>query len=225
MSIVYQERLAETPFAQTVARIYAEQEGCSLIPADGHGYLYTTTLNGKTSISVGGPITKAISLPHSAGAESIGIRLGMGTFIPQLPIDRLVNGVITLPEAGSKSFWLNGSAWQFPDHDNADTFIDRLERDGALVRDPVIQSALHGEASDLSLRTVQRHFLRATGISHIALRQIQRAQRAALLLQQGMTILDTVFEAGYFDQPHLTRSLSLLVGQTPAQIMRRVEHT
>jgi methylphosphotriester-DNA--protein-cysteine methyltransferase len=37
-------------------------------------------------------------------------------------------------------------------------------------------------------------------------------------LEQGMPIRDTVFEAGYFDQPHLTRALKHFIGQTPAQI-------
>jgi hypothetical protein len=29
-----------------------------------------------------------------------------------------------------------------------------------------------------------------------------------------------VYLAGYFDQPHLTRSLKYLIGQTPAEIAR-----
>src|SRR3712207_8595796 len=48
---------------------------------------------------------------------------------------------------------------------------------------------------------------RSTGLSHSHIRQVERAQRAAALLQQGVSIPDTVFELGYFDQPHLTRSL------------------
>jgi methylphosphotriester-DNA--protein-cysteine methyltransferase len=39
-------------------------------------------------------------------------------------------------------------------------------------------------------------------------------------LKQGVSILDTVHEAGYFDQAHLTRSLKYLIGQTPAKIAR-----
>jgi Transcriptional regulator containing an amidase domain and an AraC-type DNA-binding HTH domain len=35
-----------------------------------------------------------------------------------------------------------------------------------------------------------------------------------------MSILDVVYEAGYYDQPHLTRSLKYFIGQTPAQIMQ-----
>jgi AraC-like DNA-binding protein len=44
---------------------------------------------------------------------------------------------------------------------------------------------------------------------------------ATHLLQQGVSILDTVEQAGYFDQPHLTRSLKYLIGQTPAQILQK----
>jgi hypothetical protein len=40
------------------------------------------------------------------------------------------------------------------------------------------------------------------------------------MLRQGLPILDTVEEAGYFDQPHLTRSLKQFVGRTPAEIIR-----
>jgi AraC-like DNA-binding protein len=39
-------------------------------------------------------------------------------------------------------------------------------------------------------------------------------------LQQGVPIPDAVYEAGYFDQPHLTRSLKQWVGHTPAQLVR-----
>ena len=43
---------------------------------------------------------------------------------------------------------------------------------------------------------------------------------ATNLLTQGISILDTVHEAGYFDQAHLTRSLKHFIGQTPARIIR-----
>jgi methylphosphotriester-DNA--protein-cysteine methyltransferase len=55
-------------------------------------------------------------------------------------------------------------------------------------------------------------------LTHSALQQIERARQAAALLEQGLSILDVVCEAGYFDQPHLTRSLKRFIGQTPAQI-------
>jgi methylphosphotriester-DNA--protein-cysteine methyltransferase len=52
------------------------------------------------------------------------------------------------------------------------------------------------------------------------IRQIERARCAKNLLKDGISILDTVYRAGYFDQAHLTRSLKHFIGQTPAQIIR-----
>lgn len=70
------------------------------------------------------------------------------------------------------------------------------------------------------MRSVQRRFARATGLTQSAIWHIERAQRAAALLTSGVAILDTVDQAGYFDQPHLTRELRRLIGRTPAQILR-----
>ena len=144
-----------------------------------------------------------------------------GAFLPHLPARTLVDATLTLPEATSTSFWLGGSAWQFPDYDNADTFADWLVREGLLLREPIVGAALQDQPQDLSLSTIQRRFLRATGVTQSAARQIERARSATLLLQQGVSILDTTFEAGYFDQPHLTRSLKQFIGQTPAQILQK----
>jgi methylphosphotriester-DNA--protein-cysteine methyltransferase len=100
-------------------------------------------------------------------------------------------------------------------------FVDRLVRKGLLARDPVVDAASQGQLKDCDPRTLQRHFLWATGLTQSSLRQIERARYATYLLQQGVSILDTVEQAGYFDQPHLTRSLKYLIGQTPAQIQEK----
>lgn len=178
-----------------------------------------TRHNGKTTVTVRGPETKATPLHCSADGEWLGIRFKMGTVMPHLPASTLLDDAVNLPDAGSRSFWLQGSAWQFPDFENADTFVDHLVRDGLLVRDPVVDAALQGQLKDLSVRTAQRHFLRTTGLTQSAVRQIERARYATILLQQGRSILDAVYEAGYFDQTHLTRSLKRFIGQTPTQIM------
>ena len=89
-----------------------------------------------------------------------------------------------------------------------------------ITRDPAVDAVVGGQPPPQSLRSVQRHFLHATGLTHRAVRQIERARYATNLLRQGTSILDTVYEAGYFDQPHLTRSLKLLVGQTPVELAR-----
>ena len=65
---------------------------------------------------------------------------------------------------------------------------------------------------------MQRRFLQATGLTQGAAFRIQRARAATSLLKQGVSILDTVEQTGYFDQPHLTKALKHFVGLTPAQI-------
>ena len=37
-------------------------------------------------------------------------------------------------------------------------------------------------------------------------------------MKRGVSILDTVHEAGYFDQAHLNRAVKILIGQTPLEI-------
>jgi methylphosphotriester-DNA--protein-cysteine methyltransferase len=128
---------------------------------------------------------------------------------------------VNLPGVTGRSFWLQGSAWEYPDFENAETFVTRLLRAGVLARDPAVGAALSGERQALSRRSTQRHFLQATGITHGAYRRIERARYATTLLRRGVPILDTVHQAGYFDQAHLTRSLRRLIGETPARLRER----
>ena len=96
-------------------------------------------------------------------------------------------------------------------------------REGLLLHNPVVESALQGQLRNVTTRTARRHFLRTTGLTQSTIRQIERARYATLLIKQGASILDTVYEAGYSDQPHLTKSLKYFIGQTPAQIMGKGE--
>ena len=115
------------------------------------------------------------------------------------------------------AFWLNDSAWQFPNFDNADTFVEWLERDGLFTHDPVVEAAIRGQRHPRSVRTAQRRFLSTTGLTHAAARQIDRARKATRLLREGMPIPDVIRETSYFDQPHLNHALMRYIGQTPAQ--------
>ncbi len=220
MIFTFEERPSDSSFVETIWRTQSVGGGSFTSLAESHWGIVVTRQRDRTYLTVRGPETKALPAPIPEDAEFFGITFRLGTFMPHLPARNLVDGETNLPEATRQSFWLNGSAWQFPDYDNADTFVDRLVRNGLLVCEPVVVAALRGELNDLSLRSVQRRFVRATGLTHGAVYQIERARRAMILLQQGVSILDTVEQAGYADQPHLTRSLKHFLGQTPAQIIR-----
>ncbi len=220
MIFTFEERPSDSSFVEMIWRTQSVGGGSFISLAESHWGIVVTRQRDRTYLTVRGPETKALPAPIPEDAEFFGITFRLGTFMPHLPARNLVDGETNLPEATRQSFWLNGSAWQFPDYDNADTFVDRLVRNGLLVCEPVVEAALRGELNDLSLRSVQRRFVRATGLTHGAVYQIERARQAMLLLQQGVSILDTVEQAGYADQPHLTRSLKRFLGQTPAQIIR-----
>jgi AraC-like DNA-binding protein len=215
-----EERPSDEPFVERIWRSHSEGTAPFLSIAVSRCELVVTRLDGKTTMTVRGPETKATFLGDSpSDGEWFGILLRLGTFLPHLPTRNLLDTSVTLPEATSSRFWFSGTAWEFPTHDNADIFVRRLVRAGLLAHDPVIEAALQGQIKDLTPRSVQYHFLQATGITQNMARQIERARYATLLLQQGVSISDTVLEAGYYDQSHLTRSLQRFIGQTPAELL------
>jgi AraC-like DNA-binding protein len=220
MDLICEERLSDAPFVERVWRNQGERVGPFISMAETEYALVVTKLKGKTTITLRGPTTRATSAFCPPEAEFFGIQFKPGVFIPNLPPKIVTNRQdLNLPDASTTSFWLNGCAWQFPDFENADTFVNRLVRAGSLVYDPVVSAVLQGQPVETSLRTVQRRFLQATGLTHNTMYQINRAQYATTLLKDGLSILDTVHQAGYFDQPHLTRSLKHFIGLTPAQIV------
>jgi AraC-like DNA-binding protein len=222
MTFLLEDRPSDSSFVTTIWRAQSEGAGSFISIAATHWEMVVTKYRGKTSFTVRGPETKATPLHYQwIGAEWLGIRFKLGTFLPHLPPGHLRDRRdVNLPEATSQSFWLQGSAWEFPTFENADTFVERLVREGLLVRDPVVEAVLQGQPQELSVRAVQYRFLQATGLTHRTVQQIERAKHAIALLQQGASIPDTVYEAGYFDQPHLTRALKRFTGQTAAQIAR-----
>jgi AraC-like DNA-binding protein len=139
--------------------------------------------------------------------------------MPALPTAELVDTAVDLPRAGRDGFWLHGRAWQFPSFETADTFVQRLVREGLLVHDAVVGDSHRGARAKLTARSLRRRFFRATGLTPGLIRQIESARQATALLQSGVSIVDTANACAYFDQPHLTRALKRFIGHTPAQIL------
>lgn len=214
-----EDRASDSPYVERVWRSHSEGAGCFVSVAESRAEIVIARCQGRISVWVRGPETRATRVPYPADAEWLGIRFKPGAYVLPQPASKLVDRKVSLPEAMRGSFWLNGSTWQVPRFDNADTFAEWVARDGVLVADPAVPAALRGEPAGSSLRTLQRHFLQATGITRSMVRQIERARCAALLLRGGVSIPDAAHQAGYFDQPHLTRSIRQFIGQTPAQLL------
>lgn len=221
MDLVCEERLSDSPLVELVWRSQTETENAFTSIAESHYSLVVTRYRGTISLTVRGPETRATPAYGLADMETFGILFKPGVFFSEWAPQRIMDrNDITLPGASANRFWLKGSAWQFPDFDNADTFVSQLVRSQMLVYDPVVDHLLMERIPrDMSLRTMQRRFVQATGMTRVTMHQINRARLAASLLTQGTSILDTIYRAGYYDQPHLTRSLKAYTGFTPAQLL------
>jgi hypothetical protein len=211
-------RLSESPFVSAIWKSHSVSTGTFSSIAVSHWEMVITKQHGKTYINMRGPETKATPATCQEEFEAIGIQFKLGTFMPHLPVTDLVDGAVDLPEAAFKSFWLYGSTWEVPTFDNAEGFVEKLVHDGLLVQEPIVDVVLQDQGAGVSLRSVQRRFLRATGLTLGLVSQIERARHAMDLLEQGVSILDTVELAGYADQPHLTKSLKRFIGETPTNV-------
>lgn len=214
------ERLSDSPYVDAISLGCTTDEGSTIRPAESRWHMVVVREGGNTRLIIAGPLSTSGIVSWGEGGEILWIRFKLGVFMPHLPHKELIDSETHLPGASSKRFWLKGAAWQFPDYENVDTFVDRLARDEILVYDPVIHDVLQGQSTQLSPRTIRHRFAQATGLTQNQVFQIERAQQAALMLSQGVSILDTVYALNYFDQPHMTRALKQWVGYTPAQLYR-----
>jgi AraC-like DNA-binding protein len=167
-----------------------------------------------------GPETLATRVGIPQNAEFFGIQFELGTFLADYGVGKLVDNAEPLSIESDRSFWLNNTKFEIPTFENAEVFVDRLIRAGKLVRDPVVEQTLQRKHVDLTDRSIQRRFIASTGLTYGAVRQMERAERAASLLLDGTPILDVVDSEGYYDQAHLTRSLKRYLGTTPGRITK-----
>jgi hypothetical protein len=222
MNFVFEELATDSPYIQNIWRTRSERAGSFQSLAVSHWELVVSTHEGKTTITLRGPETHATVADCPASAEFFGIQFKLGTFMPRLPMCSLVDHSVDIPAPNHRSFQFHGATWEVPRFEHADTFVERMVGQGVLAYDPIVQAALDGEGPALSARSLQYRFVRATGLPQQAIRQIGRARFAADLIGRGVPTHDTILEAGYFDQAHMTRALKRMVGQTPGQIARPV---
>jgi hypothetical protein len=220
MGFDYEARFSDSPYLETVTRGRTVGNGSTIRPAENHWHMVLVKWNGGVQLLVVGPLTEAGVVSYTEGVEILWIKFRLGVFMPHLPITTIRDAETILPSAASRSFWLQGSAWQYPDFENVETFANRLARQDMLVVDTLVRNPGQARRSEIAPRTVRHRFLHSTGLTQNHIFQVERAQQAASLLQRGVSILDSVHELGYYDQPHLTRALKQFVGYTPGEIVQ-----
>lgn len=210
---------SDSGFVEKAWRTHSVPDPFFMSIAASHWEIVVTTQRDLTQVTVRGPETRATVTAIPADAEFFGIVFSLGTFVPAIPLARLVDRGVTLPAATPSSVWLDRSRWEVPTPGNADVFVDRLVRQGLVVRDPVVAESLQGDVDGVSTRTLQRRVARAAGLTRRTIRQIARAEMAVEALERGLSPPDAALLLGYADQAHLIRSLQRFMGQTPGQVV------
>ena len=213
-------RASDSPLVERITEVVYEARTEELSTPDGCWDIVVLRRSGRTSVLQTGLISRPVRLVNDAGDGFLAISFKPGVFAPRTPGAQMVDRGLVRPLVHPRAFAMEGETLEIPTFDNAEGLVDRLARRGLVVRDELVESAARGQPRAISPRSMQRHFLAALGMTPKQFSQIQRACRAADLLRQGVAPAAAAADAGYSDQPHLTRSLKAILGQTPGELVR-----
>lgn len=221
MPVESDHRESDSPYVARVWRGRASGTGSMTSVATSTWELVFWGDRGVAHAAVRGPETTASTAEITGDSESFGITFAHGTSMPHLPIAPLVDSGVESPHVTGSAFVLRGEEWEIPGADDAELFVQKLVRAGVLARDPLVDEVVWGGIAKVGSRSVQRRVAAASGLTQGAIRRIERAREAAVLLGEGVAALDVVHRLGYYDQPHLARSLQRFIGRTATQLQRR----
>ncbi len=106
MSIVFEERLSDSPYIETVTRGRTTSEGSSIRPAESRWHMVLVRQDGNVRLLVVGPWMTAGVVSYTADAELLWIKFRLGTFMPHRPTRDFRDVETILPGAARQSFCL-----------------------------------------------------------------------------------------------------------------------
>lgn len=215
-----EHRPSESPFIERVwrSRSHADVSQMLSVATPRMGLVFWRE-HGEVGAAVTGPESTVTQAPLPTEATFFGIDFAIGTFLPHLPsAPTLLDRQLMIPDVSDRFFHLAGSHWQHPDFDTAEAFVRRLAREEIVRRDRLVVDVARGAVPDVSGRTVQRRFLAVTGVTRGAARQMDRARHAAILLRDGVSPAEVIDALGFYDNPHLHRSLRRFIGRTATEL-------
>ncbi|MFI5715740.1 helix-turn-helix domain-containing protein [Nocardia sp. NPDC051750] len=218
MGLLFETRASDSPWVASVWTCRSDQVAEMTSVASETWGLVFWEQQGTAYAAVTGPESRTGTAPVPEGAAFVGIQFAVGTSLRAVTTQSLVDSGISLPEVTHRTFWLDGARRETPHPDDAEALVDRLVREGVVVHDRLVSEVLRGHRPAVSDRTLERRFRAATGLTQGAVRQIERARTAAMLLASGEADMDIVDKLGYYDEPHLARALRRYVGRTARQL-------
>jgi AraC-like DNA-binding protein len=221
MSLIFESRTSDSTYVQHVGALKAERDAVFSVVPDGSWGLVIFRRAERTDVYLTGSTTRPIPIQVSAGDQILSVSFKPSTYAPALPASSLLNTALFLPLADRQSIWWNRhEQLELPTLDSVEDFVADLAKRQHIAQNKAVDAVLRGHAPPMSPRTLQRHFLKTTGITQNYWQQIQRAQKAVVALHSGKSLAQVAFESGYVDQSHMTRWLRQIIGRTPSEIAR-----
>ena len=207
-----------SPVVEAVTHTTFEDSGSVVFRPDGcWDFAIMTSAAGMVVLRTG-LTTAAVTHRVAPGDEILAISFKAGSYMSLMPGELMRDEGVPLTMIGRDRFWLGTDVIEVPSFDTVDGFVDKLVHAGIVENNRLVASVVSGHPMAMSERTMQRHFLKTTGLTYKTFTQIERARQAMTLLQQGRPAADVAFALGYADQPHMIRSLKSIMGQTPRRI-------
>lgn len=220
MPLIQHTRPIDSPFAESVSVLRFTSPGETLMQPDGCWDIAIIRRGDNVQVLRTGLTTRAVTFRHEADDEILVISFKPSSFMPIMPGEIMRDEGVLLEPFGRRDFWIGSEVREIPSFDNAEAFVARLVRDGIVESSDIVASIVEGQPKAMSERTMQRHFLRTTGLTYKAFTVIERAQQAVSLLRMGRPAADVAFALGFSDQAHMINSLKAIMGQTPGEIAR-----
>jgi len=221
MSYTYEDKHPDSLYIDKIWHTHTTSDGVFTASLDGNWDIIISRHAQNVHVTVNGIGKRAVEVPYTAGIDSVGIALKPGVFLQDFRGKDIVDSQHTLSKGSTAYVEISEQLFKIPDFGSAEKFVDELIEKGILLFNPVVSSLNEGVTAGVSDRSLRRHTMGTTGLSPYFFHQIQRAQQATQLLQQGMPIAQAAAEAGYTDQAHMTKAVKALIGLTPAQIIAR----
>ncbi|MEI2774753.1 MAG: helix-turn-helix transcriptional regulator [Tetrasphaera sp.] len=215
----YRFRESPSPLVGLVWEAVAEDGGSYTEAANEFwGIGFDIDPRGRFTATLAGPSPEPRELITEAGGRSWGVEFPPAVFLRRIPKLDVLAKLRELPSDG-RFFEIAGVRFPVTEYDEMEVLVEAMHRQGVLLYDAALGSALAGEFAGYSERHLRRRASAATGLGAKRIEQLQRARAAYRLLVAGATLADAAREAGYSDQAHMTRAFRDISGLTPARIL------
>lgn len=216
-------RLADdlkSPLVRSVSFTSFSEDGSQPFHPDGCWDFVFFKRDGRTMVLRTGQTTTTVQHQYQAGDEMLAVAFAPHAFMNLMPAQVMLDEGRPLEGASPDRFCLGSDVIEIPTFDNVEGFIRTLQAKGLVESNDLVAGLVEGQPKATTERTLQRHFLRTTGLTYKHFTMVQRARRAATLLGTGQPASDVAFALGYADQAHLIRSVKMVMGRTPGEIAR-----